>query len=49
VRLQALYQMAQAMALSLFQPSDLPLDYHRHFVGVLKCVEMFALNATVIV
>eukprot|EP00277_Geminigera_cryophila_P022937 CAMPEP_0179476578 /NCGR_PEP_ID=MMETSP0799-20121207/55586_1 /TAXON_ID=46947 /ORGANISM="Geminigera cryophila, Strain CCMP2564" /LENGTH=97 /DNA_ID=CAMNT_0021286885 /DNA_START=194 /DNA_END=484 /DNA_ORIENTATION=- len=35
IRLQALYQMAQAMALSLFQQSDLPLDYHRHFVGYI--------------
>lgn len=34
-RLQALFQMSQAMAIALLKPGDVPTEYHRHYVGYI--------------
>ena len=34
-RLQALFQMSQAMAIALLKPGDVPPEYHRHYVGYI--------------
>ena len=34
-RLHALYQMSQAMALAMLPPTELPAEYHKHYIGYI--------------